>query len=765
MFEKQDEINLRDYIYVIRKWLWVIVAVLVTIVLIAAIRSLRQIPIYQATARIMIERETPGIVPFKESSWWDDWEEYFQTQQKIITSHALAKKVLQKLEMMEQPSEEQPQEEQIQKKNFSLNALKTHILEFFGGQESPLSETAKASLEEKQVIEGLLDMIMVSPVSDSRLVDVSVISFDREQTTLIANTLVETYIEQNLDVKVNASKEAVHWLVEEVETARKKMADSEAALQKYKEQYAITSFEERQSIVMQKLSDLSEAVNNAKIKRITLEARYQELQKYSPEQLESFPEVVENYMVQLLKVDLARRESELSDLQKKFRSKHPNINAVRSQIRSLQKRIEAEVKQVVNSITRENETARGQEQELAKALEEQKQEVLEFNNKAIMYGILRNEAESNRWIYNTLLQKMKETSISERLESSNIRIVDRASIPGFPIAPRRKRDIMLAVVVGIMLGITLAFFLEYLDNTLKTPEDVKQFLGMPFLGFIPKVSSGNMASNGTQYLIETIVANAPKSIVSEAYRSLRTHVTFSLVNHTDFPCESGSIFLITSSEPAEGKSCTVANLGIAMAQSGRKTLIIDCDFRKPVLHRIFNLKTEHGFADVIMNWAANGNETRVWIKQTKMPNLDVIPCGKIPSNPSELLGLPSTQVIITALRKKYDVILLDSPPVNTVTDPVILSGIANGVIIIIRAGQTKREVVQHAQEQLRSAGATILGGVLNSVDIQKNKYSYYAYYYSHYYHYHAEDTLLKSSMQKKKLANRPKERELPEVKA
>jgi capsular exopolysaccharide synthesis family protein len=240
-----------------------------------------------------------------------------------------------------------------------------------------------------------------------------------------------------------------------------------------------------------------------------------------------------------------------------------------------------------------------------------------------------------------------------------------------------------------------------------------------------------LPSKAAKYPTETIVAVAPKSIVSEAYRSLRTSVTFSALNDTSELLKAGSSLLITSAEPSEGKSCTVANLGIVMAQSGRKTLIIDCDFRRPQMHQIFNVENNGGFADLISNFKPSG---KIRIKRTDIPNLDVFPCGKIPPNPSELLGLSITKMLIEALGKRYDTILIDSPPINSVTDSVILSRIADGVVVVIRAGETKRDIVQRARDQLHDAGAMILGGVINSVDIQKNKYYYYyTYHYLQYY--------------------------------
>jgi capsular exopolysaccharide synthesis family protein len=440
--------------------------------------------------------------------------------------------------------------------------------------------------------------------------------------------------------------------------------------------------------------------------------------------------VINNPLIQELKVESANLETQLSELQKKFRSKHPNVTALRSQIVSVRRRINAEIKRIIDSITNEYEVARSQEEDLVEMLEQQKLEALELDQKAIRYKELQREVESNQGIYNTLLQRAKEASISERLETSNIGIVDRATVPTSPIAPRKRRNVFLGIIAGLVLGTTLAFFFEYLDNSIRSSEDIKRYLDMPFLGFIPKVALKELPSNNTRHAADRIVVLNPRSNASEAYRSLRTNVTFALLNDHYLAIDQGAVILITSPSPSEGKSCIVANLGIAMAQSGSKTLIIDCDFRRPVMHTIFNLKNiEIGFADMITNVKAYG--TKKGIRHTDIENLDVIPCGKIPHNPSELLGSALTRMIVGTLAEKYDKILIDSPPVNTVTDPVILSRIANGVMFVIRAGETKRDVAQRAREQLRAAEAPILGGVLNNVDLEKDRYYYYSY--SKYY--------------------------------
>lgn len=730
MLAIKEEISIQEYVYVVRKWQWMILAVCVAIALFATFRTFRQVPIYRATVRLLIDKRAANVAPFREGNYWEEWmdKEDFNSQSATIKSREVAERVLQKLGMWET---ETPVEATPKSQGFSVRSVFAIIPKLFGVEPPELSETAQTTVQAEQQVAGLLGMVNVNPVRDSRLVDVHVISTQPEQAALIANTLAEVYIEHDLTVRTESVKNAVQWLVDEVEKARQKVAESELALQRYKEQHAIVSVEERQNLVMKKVTQFSDALNAAKIKRVELEARFQRIQQYKKNQLETFPQVIDNDTFQALKVDLARLEQQLSEAQQLYRDKHPSITTLQSQIKTLQGRIDTEVSKIMGSITREYEMAVAQEQQLTTALEEQKREALDLNQKAIAYGILQNDVESNKWVYQALLQKMKETSITERLETSNVRIVDRAAIPTFPIAPNHRRDVSLALMIGLVVGLSLAFFFEYIDNSIRTPDDVKQYLEIQFLGFIPKMAIKALSSGDPAPQAEKVVALAPKSIVSEAYRSLRTNVSFSALPEPSQGRAPGSILLVTSAEPSEGKSCTIANLGIAMAQSGRKTLIIDCDLRRPQIHKIFNVENSKGIADFVSNFKKQG---QIRLQRTDIPNLDVLPCGTIPPNPSELLESSITKKLIQALATRYDTVLIDSPPINSVTDPIILSRLANGVMLVIRAGETKRDIVQRAKDQLHDAGATILGGVINSVDMKKHKYyHYYAYHYPKYY--------------------------------
>jgi succinoglycan biosynthesis transport protein ExoP len=731
MFEG-EEIHLRDYFRVIRRRSWLVFMIMLTVVGAVTVSLYKKTPIYRATARIIIEREAPNIVSFKEvlpSNEIDTYQQSDQTQSKMLKSYSLAEQVIQKLQLAEQMTQKPPQSIRTFIRQF-LAQIQTDVQEWLGVPKVPKSELAEAAEKQERMINNFLNMITVTPIRNSRLVDVSVDTPDQVQAAQIANTLVDLYIQQHLETKLAASKNAVNWLNTEVEAAKKKVTESEAALQKYKEDNEILSLEGRQNIVVQKLLELNTAVSQAKVRRMTLETQYAQVQNLQKGGLESVPQVINNPLIQQLKVKLLTLEGERSELLEQFRSKHPTVEAVESRIAAIQAQLEVEIHQIVTSMRNEYELARTQENELLTALEQQKAEAQELNQKSIEYGVLEREVESNQRMYESLLQRTKETSLTERLETSNIRIVERATIPTSPIAPQKKRNILLSIIVGLIMGITMVFLLEYLDNSIQTPADVQQYLDLPCLAAIPNVSVKHLAPHEQKpvqdILVATITVVDARSNIAEAYRSLRTNVTFAALDQRP-------IFLITSAIPGEGKSTITANLGITMAQSGRKTLIIDCDFRKPILNQIFHVKNpEYGFSDILV-----GSETDDGIgnavQRTDIQNLYIIPCGTVPPNPSELLSLEKTGRIIAKLAEQYEKILIDSPPIGVVTDPVVLSQLVQGVILVILTGKTSRDAIRHAKDQLHEARAKILGGVLNNVNMKKYGYYYYYGYRDKYY--------------------------------
>ena len=723
----EEQIDLRDYLRVILKQRWIIIAFFAIVVIVVAIYVLTATPVYKATTRLIIEKENPNVVSIEEVMAVDaSGTDYYQTQYKIIESRLVAREVIKRLRL------DQSEEFCPPPKGAVISLLKT-------------DETSKKTEEygrDSKLVSVFISRIEVSPIRNSRLVDISFEAKDPVLAFKIANTLASAYIDQNLEIKLLAAQSAMEWLNNRVYDERIKVEKAEQALLRYKEENRIiTDFSsDVEHVSAQKLAQLNTQVVEAASKRVEAETRFRQAAALigHSDMLDSVPEVLNNELIRQIKsmeVNLYQRMAEFS---KKYGKNHPQMVAIDSELKTLQKRKSQEVNRVINSLKNEYKVALAREKSLKDALSKQKQELLDLNKKAIQYGVLRREVESAQNIYEMLIKRFKETSLSENMKSGNIRIIDKAEVPKTPVKPKKKLSIILAMIVGLFGGTGLAFFLEYLDNTIKTPDDLKQYLNISDLGHVPLFAVENEGNPGKDRISDLVALHSPKSTASESYRGIRTNILFSIAESVP------QVILISSSGPREGKTITAANVAITMAQAGSKIIILDCDMRRPEIHKLFGATRDRGMSNILVGIDNIGEI----IQSTKIPNLDLITSGPIPPNPSEMVGSKRMESLLVALRKRYDHILIDSPPVTAVTDALVLSKSADGVIMVIRTGDTARQIVKNGMDQLNNVGAHIIGAVLNGIDLSSSKYSYY--YYQYYRYYYGEDGEKKKPTGKKR---------------
>jgi len=735
--------DLRDYLCVIRKRKWTIITCVAVIVITVAIHAFTATPIYEATTRLIIDKENPNVVSIQEVMAVDaSGTDYYQTQYKIIESRSVAREVIKRLRL--DGSEEffpEPKNDflssLIQSVRDTLKYWRESIASLLRTGHEKSANTAGESDADSPLVSSFISRIGVSPIRNSRLVDVNFQARDPGLAATIVNTLSKAYIDQNLEIKLRAVQDAVRWLHNRIEEEREKVERAEQALLRYKEEHGIiTDFSsDVEMVTAQKLAQLNTQVVEAESKRVEAETRYQQAMAMvgTPDMLDSIPEVLNNELIRQIKsmeVELYKRMSELS---KKYGQKHPRMMAIDSELTTLEKRKSQEVNRVINSLKNEYEVARAKENSLKAALVAQKNESLELNKKAIEYGVLRREAESAKHMYELLIKRFKEASLTEDMRTGNIRVVDRAEVPNHPVRPRKRHNLILALIVGLVTGVGLAFFFEYLDNTIKLPEDVKQHLKTPYLGPVPLFTSEKAGNPDDGIHPDLVGLHAPKSSASESYRGIRTSILFSSAE------SAPQVLLISSAAPKEGKTITAANLAVVMAQANGKTIILDCDLRRPTMHRLFGISKDMGVSNLLVG----GGSAKEAIIHTRIPNLDIIPCGTIPPNPSEILGSARMLTLLNGLRKLYAHILIDSPPSTAVTDAVVLSKSVDGVVMVVRTGYTAREIVKNGMAQFGAVGAHILGAVLNGVDMRGNGYYYYQYYYG-------EDGQKKKSFRRRK---------------
>ncbi len=739
---QEQEIDLRSYIRVIYKRRWIILAFFVVVVLSVAIHTFTATPIYQGTSRIVIEKENPNVVSIQEVMAVDSTGlDYYQTQYKIIESRAVAREVIRRLSLAEHP-EFRPEETTGMWAGMKTWAqgIRTYWKEWAASvfdTGKPASAVGENPDLDSPLVSAFQSRTKVEPVRNSRIVDIHFEARDPALAARVTNEIVRTYIDQSLETKLGAAKDAVRWLSERIDEERRKVEEAETALLQYKEQHQIiTDFSsDSEKITAQKLASLNEQVVDAQARRVEAETRYQQALalENNPELLDSIPDVLKNELVQNIKkmeVDIYNRMSELS---RKYGANHPQMIAIRTELDELKKQKVKEARRVLGALRNEYRLAVAREESVKKALEAQKTESLDMNKKAIQYGVLQRQAESSRNIYELLVKRFKETSLTEEMKTGNIRVVDRAEIPQSPIKPRKQMNLLLAVVVGLLGGLGLAFFIEYLDNTIKMPDEVKDYLKIPYLGPVPEFAG---VAAVPKFAEDLVMVQAPKSTAAEAFRGVRTGILFSSADIKP------QVILVTSSGPTEGKTTCAANLAVTLAHAGDRVALVDCDMRKPRLHKMFHCERDKGVSSVVVGTTPLAEV----IVRTEVPNLDVIPCGPIPPNPSEIVGSQKLKQVVGALRPHYQHILIDSPPITAVTDAVLLSKVADTVLLVIRTGVTPRPVVLNGVQQLQQVTAKIMGAVLNGVRTGKDSY----YYYQYYYYYYGEDGERKKSPRKKK---------------
>ena len=752
----EEHIDLRDYLRVLVKRRWTIITVFAVIFITVAIHTFTATPIYQSTVRLVIEKENPNVVSIEEVMAVDSsGTDYYQTQYKIIESRGVAREVIKRLHLGD--SEEffpKPKDDFVSNLKRSINetiqSWKDTVEDLISGKQDEVK--VKGPQEgydaDSELVSNFISRIEVSPIRNSRLVDLSFEAKNPVLATKIANTLAQAYMAQNLEIKLRAVKEAVSWLNKRVDEERKKVGKAEQALIQYKEKAGIiTDFSsDTEQVTAQKLAQLNAQVVDAESVRVEAETRYKQALSLqgSPDMLGSIPEVINNELIHeinKMEVELYKRMSELS---KKYGRKHPQMVAIESELKTLANRKSQVIVRVINSLRTQYRVTLAKENSLKAAFEKQKQETLDLNKKAIQFSALHREAQSARDMYELLVKRFKEATLTEDMRTGNIRVVDRAEVPRSPVKPKKKLNLMLAIIVGLVFGIGLAFFFEYLDNTIKIPDEVKQYLRIPYLGPTPLVEGKDRKSEDR--LADLVCLNAPKSTASESYRGIRTNILFSSAG------SAPQVILVSSPGPREGKTMTATNLAITMAQSGSKVALVDCDLRRPKIHRMFGLTKDRGLTNLLVGNAKFG-ETVVHSKD--LSNLDIVFSGPVPPNPSEMLGSDRMKEFISELRKHYDRVIIDSPPITAVTDAAILGKIVDGVVMVIRAGQTVREVAKNSVNQMHAVGANVLGAVLNAVDIGKDKYYYY-YYYQYYHYYYGDDDKKEKRRNKKRRKKRSK---------
>ena len=713
----EQEPHLSDYAQIVLRRKWIVIVSFITTLTFVTFHTFKATPVYEATTQIKIDKENPNIISFEEVMAMDSVAtSFYETQYKLLSSRILIMRVINALNLKDNP------EFKSDRKSFSIRGyISSLVKKIIPKEESQGPDKGK---EEEQQLSALvnsyLNRLKVRPVKGSHLVDISFSGFYPEHIKKIVNRHAEEYISTNLEVRFAASHNAVEWLQKQVLIKRNLVEKAENALQLYKERKKIVSLEDKQNIIVQKLEDLNAVLTEARIERLGIEKLYKLTKEYAgkPGMIQTIPVVTKNLLIQDLKVKYVDSTGEIKKLSERYGKNHPTMKRATSKTNDLKSKIDDEVQKIIKSIETEYKVALSKEEDLAVALEEQKALALKLNRDSITYGTLKRHSEGERAMYEILLKRMKETDLSGELQTSNIRIVDPAESPTKPIKPRKKLNILLGIILGLGMGVGLAFFLEYLDNTIKSPEDVERYLNTPLLGVLEKVKDGKKTGAP-----ELIAHEDPRSVFAEAVRSIRTSVIFSIID------KPKKLIMVTSAVQGEGKSFIASNLATAFAKTGKNTLLVDTDLRKPRLNTVFSIARNPGLSNHLLG----EEDLESTVKPTSVPNLSIITCGTIPPNPSEMLESTVMEEFCKTLRERFDIVIFDTPPSMTVTDAVVLSRIMDGVIITIKSGATAKKTIKRCLSQFAGRQCELLGAIVNYANIAKG--SYYYHYYAHYYKY------------------------------
>jgi len=722
-----------EYFRVLVKRKWIVVGCLVTIFTVVAIATLRQVPIYEANGSIAVKKPDSSL-NFKDANaisfdYYDPTE--METEVKILQSDLLALQVIKELNLDRQPE-------------FGGKTAASALPSSLDLAPDPLEADPSRT---SSLLSSFKGRLTISLIPNSRIMSVRFRDADPQTAQNVVNKLMGDYQENNYKTRFNNTMQVSDWLGQQLVDLQMKVETSQEKLVRYQKEHEILGIDEKQNITTAKLDELNKALTMAESERMDKEAFYRLMESGDPDAIASSAGGLEDagaggqsasQLLESLRAKQADLRIQAADLNTQFGPSYPKLVQLNNQLAEIDIELKAEMKKIASKVKGQYTTALGREELLGQALEKQKQAANKLNESAIEYSLLKRDLETNRQLYEGLLEKLKEAGISEGLKSNNFQIVNSARVPTYPVEPNVPRNLGFAFVLGLTSGVGLAFLLEGLDNTVRTTEQAQAISGLPPLGMIPLGSKTAREGAASKRLmlatsneaVELITHVRPQSQMAESYRALRTSL---LLSHLGAPPK---VIMVTSALPQEGKSTTSINCAVVLAQKGVRVLLIDCDLRRPSIHKTLGMGPRSGLSNVLTG--------SITLKQAitvapTLPNLDVLPAGTPPPNPAELLASTNMRDVLAELRDKYDHIVLDTPPTLSVTDAVVLSPRADAIVLVIRSGSTTKQALRRSRDILMQVNARVSGVLLNAVDLSSPDYYYYYEYQGKYAQYYRNE--------------------------
>lgn len=713
----EESLDLIGYWRVIQRRKWNVLGLAIFLTLLVTVVVFMMTPIYSSTVTILVEQSKAKLLSIDEVySGVSSDQSHYQTQVELLQSNSLMESVVDRLKLTSNPL-------------FDPAAQHSFMKDILAGVGIGANKPTEQALR-KHVAEALLKMVQVEGSKKSQLIKVSVTSSDRQLAANIANAIADAYIEMDMEARYKMTQKATDWMNSHLTSLKANLEKSERALQEYREAHNIIDTKGLE--LGGAANQLSTTIANlaaARLARAQAKSNLDQVLRAKGNEL-SMPIVQRSPLVVTLMGTVADHERKVSELSNRYGSEHPKLQQAQAELKQAKINLKNQVADVVSGLEREYEVARANEGALAGAVAESKQGIQGTNRKEFELTSLEREAKSNRELYDMFMGRLKETSTSSDMQSVVARVVDPAIVSEFPVKPKKQMVISLAFVLSLLLGVAVAFLLEHLDTSVRSTEDAERKIGLPLLAAVPLIELAPGSVAGLQY------RDAPKSLFSEGIKTIRTGILLSGIDHPK------KTLVVTSSMPGEGKSTVAINLALAHAQT-KRVLLIDADMRRPSIAKVLGLDNTHPGLSLM---ALGIEKLENCIYKIEGSNLDVLTAGSIPPNPLELIISDKFKELLAQLGEKYETIIIDSPPVQLVSDAIILGSMATGVVYVLKADATPFQMVRRGVRSLQRGGASIFGIVLNQANFKNEEYygSYGKYNYHSYYGEDADKAAKKS---------------------
>jgi capsular exopolysaccharide synthesis family protein len=723
---QEQEIHLRDYIRVLKKRKKTVRTFFVLTFFTVIIATFTTTPYYTASSQVLIEKNYASGSLENSKPYMSYDPDFLTTQFEIIRSSNVAHRVVKMLQL------------DVKYKHYFLKgnneSALTFLINLTQGAKSFLSglfssktsdETARNKLDKEalpvtaepmtdaDIIAAIIQKnLAITPIVNTKTVLITYSDQNPAMSKIVIDAVVQAYMDEILEMKLAHSNYSLQWMTSKATEEGKKLETSELALQKYMRDNDLVTTENKLAVYPEKLAEFSSQLSKAQAEQKEIESLNARIKSAGSnyQHIETIPIFADNKVLQSLREKIFAAEQNIKDLSKKYGQKHPSMVNANSERDLLLKEKQFEINRIIEATRNSYELAKSKEENLKQLLAGAKQTMLDVNERFTQYSIMKREVDINRVLYDTLTSNIKKSTVTEQSQEINIWVVQKAELPRFPSKPRKIRNLTLGLILGLFGGIGLAFFIEYLDNTIKDGNTLERKFGLTVLGSVEEITEKNEK-------VETFLLKNPLSPFAESYRLIRSSL---LLSSPDHPPHT---ILVTSMSPQEGKTSTAANLARILSQNNQKILIIDCDMRRPRIHSLFAVSNSYGLSNYL-----TGITEKNLVKNIEGENISIITSGSIPPNPAELLHSSRMQLLIDDMLKIFDFIILDSPPIQSVTDSLTLSRLVDGTLLVTRAGKTTYDMMESGLKKLHEVHTLILGVIINGLHKSQNDAGYYGYY-------------------------------------